>query len=533
MKLHSHFLQQFLIISVITCILLSTSGCGCQKKEESHIAEGKSNAIVSGVSTYMDGDVTLEFDEETGRGVSYGDQVIYGIGDSGLVYADNCLYLFLTADTINQHPEVFCFMLPPCGAFDECLTLCYNPLITTGKIKTLEDRKRLEGDYTGSFDLYGIYTFTTNEQNQLVKVTHNDEGCYTTEWEYAYDEAGRLISYNGMSLEYDADGKLTSVGQGDSYSFQYQDGKLVSVSETLLDFDGTVYYAYAYDAAGRISSVTAKYDFVEKRGPYDNDPLTYQGNDTYLVQYNDDGSLKAVSVTSDDGGVFINHGYTYVGEELADHTHQIPAGKCGYVCSICNQTVLRPNATTTVGCSRYQHDCKVTHETALKTETCSYCKSIYQCEEVTKHEVSSCSICGAKADQSYYEDPDTTCPVCYHRLDGSVNPDGTSSENKLIKQGEKEGYIAFIYCGTPYWADTSQPYSSTYPNGEVINTYAVYGYSSPADGTVEFGYPIGAAGIDGYVYEGKYKGCITYGHMGYYFVRDLDGNDVLTLYSVS
>ena len=171
MKLHQHFLQPLLATTIITCILLSTSGCGCQKKEESQIAEKKSDAIVSSVSTYMDGDVTLEFDEETGKAVSYSDQAIYGIGDSGLIYADNCLYLFLTSDTINQHPEVFCFMLPPSGAFDERLALCYNPLITTGKIKTLEDRKRLEGDYNGSFDLYGTYTFTTNEQNQLVKVT--------------------------------------------------------------------------------------------------------------------------------------------------------------------------------------------------------------------------------------------------------------------------------------------------------------------------------------------------------------------------
>lgn len=533
MKLHQHFLQPLLAITTITCILLSISGCGCQKKKESQIAEEKSNAIVSSVSTYMDGDVTLEFDAATGKAVSYSDQAIYGIGDSGLIYADNCLYLFLTSDTINQHPEVFCFMLPPSGAFDERLALCYNPLITTGQIKTLEDRKRLEGDYTGAFDLYGTYTFTTNEQNQLVKVIYNDNGSYTTEWEYSYDEDGRLISYNGTSMGYDADGKLVSVGSKDKYSFQYQDGRLVSVAVTLSDFDGDVSYEYAYDSVGWVSSVMAKYDFIEELGS-DDEPLTYQGTSTYHVEYNDDGSLKAVNVTSgDEGTSSINYGYSYVGDGPTDHTHQIPAGKCGYVCSVCNQTVLRPNATTNVGCSRYQHDCKVTHETALKTETCYYCNSTYQCEEVTKHEISPCSICGAKADQSYYEDPDTTCPVCYHRLDGSVNPDGTSSGNKLVKQGEKEGYIAFIYCGTPYWADTSKPYSCTYPNGEVINTYSVYRYSSPVDGTVEFDYPIGADGIDGYVYEGKYKGCITYGHMGYYFVRDLDGNDVLTLYSVS
>ena len=532
MKLHPHFLQKLLLISVIICILLSASGCGCQKRERSQIAEKKGNAIVSGVSTYMDGDVTLEFDEETGKAVSYGDQAIYGIGGVGIFYWDSCLYLFLTADTINQHPEVFCFMLPPSGAFDEHLALCYNPLITTGKIKTLEDRKQLEGDYTGSFDLYGTYTFTTNEQNQLVKVTYNDGGSYTTEWGYSYDEAGRLISYDGESLGYDADGKMVSVGLGDNYSFQYQDGRLVTVSKTLLDYDGTVSYEYAYDSASRVSSVTAKYDFVEELGP-DEEPLTYQGSNTYLVEYNDDGSLKAVNVTSDDGGVFNCYGYSYVGDGPTDHTHQIPAGTCGYVCSVCNQTILRPNATTSVGCSRYQHDCKVVHETALKTETCQYCNSTYQCEEVTKHKISPCSICGAKADQSYYEDPDTTCPVCYHRLDGSVNPDGTSTENKLIKQGEKEGYIAFIYCGTPYWANTREPYFCTYPNGEVINIYSVYRYASPAEGTVELIYPIGADGIDGYVYEGKYKGCITYGHMGYYFVRNLDGNDVLTLYSVS
>ena len=39
MKIHQHFLQTLLIIGVITCILLSTSGCGCPKKEESQIAE--------------------------------------------------------------------------------------------------------------------------------------------------------------------------------------------------------------------------------------------------------------------------------------------------------------------------------------------------------------------------------------------------------------------------------------------------------------------------------------------------------------
>ncbi len=517
MKLHPHILQPFLAISAIIGILLSASGCSCQKGKESQIAEGKRDAVVSGVSTDMDGDVTLEFNEETGKAVSYSDQAIYGIGDIGLLYSDNFLYLFLTADTINQHPEVFCFMLPPSGVFDEHLALCYNPLITTGKIKTLEDRKRLEGDYTGSFDLYGTYTFTTNEQDQLVKVTSNECG-YATEWEYVYDEAGRLISYNDTSFGYDADGKLISVESEDSYNFQYQDGKLTSVSVSLSDFDGDVSYEYAYDSSGRVSSVTTKYDFVEELDPVD-DSLTYQGSNTYHVEYNDDGSLKALNVTLDGDEMYTNYGYSYVEEEPADHTHQIPAGKCGYVCSACNQTVLRPNATTTVGQSRYQHGCIVTHETALKTETCHYCNSTYQCEEVTKHEVNPCPICGAKADQSYYEDPDTTCPVCYHRLDGSINPDGMSSGNKLIKQGEKEGYIAFIYCGTPYWADTSKTYSCTYPNGEVINTYSVYRYSSPVDGTVKLDYPIGADGIDGYVYEGKYKGCITYGHMGYYFVR--------------
>ncbi len=310
MNLHQHFLQELLIISVITCILLSASGCGCQKKEESQIAEKKSNAIVSSVSTYMDGDVTLEFDKETGKAVSYSDQAIYGIGDSGLIYADNCLYLFLTSDTINQHPEVFCFMLPPSGAFDERLALCYNPLITTGKIKTLEDRKRLEGDYTGSFDLYGTYTFTTNEQNQLVKVTYNEDS-YATEWEYSYDAAGRLISYGGISLAYDADGKLTAVGAGDSYSFQYQDGKLMSVSVSLSDFDGSVSYEYAYDSVGRVSSVAAKYDFVDKRDP-EEDSLTYQGSNAYHVEYNDDGSLNAVKVTEDEGTSSINYGYSYV-----------------------------------------------------------------------------------------------------------------------------------------------------------------------------------------------------------------------------
>ena len=39
MKLHQHFLQPLLAITTITCILLSTAGCGCQKKEESQIAE--------------------------------------------------------------------------------------------------------------------------------------------------------------------------------------------------------------------------------------------------------------------------------------------------------------------------------------------------------------------------------------------------------------------------------------------------------------------------------------------------------------
>ena len=79
MNLHQHFLQPLLAITIITCILLAFSGCGCQKKEESQIAEEKSDALVSGVSTYMDGDVTLEFDEETGKAVSYGDTVGRGL----------------------------------------------------------------------------------------------------------------------------------------------------------------------------------------------------------------------------------------------------------------------------------------------------------------------------------------------------------------------------------------------------------------------------------------------------------------------
>ena len=169
----------------------------------------------------------------------------------------------------------------------------------------------MEGDYTGAFDLYGTYTFTTNEQNQLVKVTYNDNGSDMTEWEYSYDEAGRLISYAGTSLAYDADGKLVSVGAGDSYSFQYQNGRLVSVSVTLSDFDGSVSYEYAYDSVGRVSSVAAKYDFIDRRDPED-DSLTYQGSSTYHVEYNDDGSLKAVNVTEDEGTSSINYGYSYV-----------------------------------------------------------------------------------------------------------------------------------------------------------------------------------------------------------------------------
>lgn len=184
--------------------------------------------------------------------ISYSDQAIDGVGDIGPVYMDNCLYLFLTTDIVNQHPEIFCFQLPVSGTWAERLALCYNPLITTGKIKMLEDRKRLEGNLDGDFDLFGTYTFTTNQQNQLIKVTMTS-GRYVEEWSYSYDKGGRLIAYDGHSLEYDSDGNLTSF-KPDTYSFQYKDDKLTSVTVQSQDYEGNTSFQYTYDSANRVSS---------------------------------------------------------------------------------------------------------------------------------------------------------------------------------------------------------------------------------------------------------------------------------------
>ncbi len=116
----------------------------------------------------------------------------------------------------------------------------------------LEDRKRLEGNLDGDFDLFGTYTLTTNQQNQLIKVTMTS-GRYVEEWSYSYDKGGRLIAYDGHSLEYDSDGNLTSF-KPDTYSFQYKDDKLTSVTVQSQDYEGNTSFQYTYDSANRVSS---------------------------------------------------------------------------------------------------------------------------------------------------------------------------------------------------------------------------------------------------------------------------------------